>query len=503
MADLRLSHRGSLGRSLGSIVLFAFGAAFSSLGVNAGVTEVAEALTEEDDGRLWISIFGGPLFVLFGVGALALAFFAHRRAGRVEAEAARHADEPWMLQKEWAKRRISSQTGASAVVLAIFGTVWTAISAPLLSKVPEEAARQETPLVWLALLLPVIGVAILGAAFRAFLRWRKFGSSTLELKTLPGVIGGPLEAVLQLSTRLDAPEAMDLELQCVHKHTTGSGRSRSTTERILWMRKQAVSRGRFGLGSGGTAIPVQFTIPWGCQPTRDTGSDDEIIWRVVARADVAGVDYYARFDVPVFRTEESSEEVTGDEEIPQVVVSSLAVGDALPGSKIRVRPWRGSGRELWFGPARNPVAASVITLLAIGLGAVTAYLPDTDAPLLLTVGLGFVAALVALGAIVHWVGATRVRVEPGAVHVTRGPFGLGRRRTWRAEELSRIAVRSGSQYGNNLYWDIKLEIDRPGRTHRDGTPRPTAHTAGSRLPSEGEARALANAMAETLGIEAA
>jgi len=116
---------------------------------------------------------------------------------------------------------------------------------------------------------------------------------------------------------------------------------------------------------------VDLTIPWGCQPTRGTRTDDEIVWRVVAKADVSGVDYYARFDVPVFMTAESSEDVVDEEEIPTVVVSSLAGGDGLPGSKIRVRPWRGSGREFWFGPARNPVAASVTTLAAFGIGSVT------------------------------------------------------------------------------------------------------------------------------------
>jgi hypothetical protein len=144
-----------------------------------------------------------------------------------------------------------------------------------------------------------------------------------------------------------------------------------------------------------------------------------------------------------------------------------------------------------------------MTLAALGIGVLTAYLPDTDAPLPLTIGFGVAGALTALAAVVHWVGATRVRVERGTVHVARGPFGLGRTRSWRAEDLSRIAVRRGSQYGNHLYWDIELEIDRPGRTRKDGAPWPTAHAAGSRLPSESEARAFANAMAETLGIDPA
>lgn len=503
MGDLRITVRGRLGESLGLILLFGFGAAFSALGVYAGVTEVAEALAEADDRKLWVSLLGGILFVAFGVGAMALAFVAHRRAGRIDAEAERHPDEPWLLQQEWAERRISSRTGATAVVLGLFGTVWTAISTPLMFRLPEEAARQQTPLVWLALLFPVVGVAMLVAALRAFLRWRKFGASVLELKTLPGVVGGRLEAVLQLSARIDAPGGMELALECVHQQTTGSGRDRSTHERLLWKREQTVPPGRFGLGPDGTAVPVEFTIPWGCEATRDTNTDDEIVWRVEAKADVAGVDYYACFDVPVFVTAESSEDVNDDAEIPQVVVSSLAGGDALPGSKIRVRPWRGNGREFWFGPSRNPVAASVTTLFAVGIGWVTAYLPDTDAPAPLTFGFGLVATLTALGAVVHWIGATRVRVEPGAIHVVRGPFGLGRTRSWRAREISRIAVRRGSQYGKNLYWDIKLEIDRPGRRHADGSPWPSAHAAGSRLPSESEARAFASAMAETLGIDRA
>jgi len=501
MATLHIKARGRLGGSLVLIFLFVFGAAFLLLGVYAGFTEVAEALAEKDDHKLWVSMLGGIVFTAFGGGTMALAVFAHRRAGKVETEAALHRDEPWLRQKEWAERRVPSRTGASAVVLALFGTVWTAISTPLMLQIPEEATRQETPLIWLALLFPIIGIAILVAAFRAFLRWRKFGVSVLELKTLPGVVGGRLEAVLQLSAPIDAHEGMELALECVHKRTTGSGKNRSTHERILWKRQQTVPRDRFGLGPGGTAVPVEFTVPWGCEPTRGSGSDDEIVWRVVAKADGAGVDYYARFDTPVFVTAESSEDVNDNEEIPGVVLSSLAGGDALPGSKIRVRPWRGSGGEFWFGPARNPVAATVTTFVAIGIGAVTSYLPDTDAPGVLTAGFGLVAALTALGAVVHWVGATRVRVEPGAVHVTRRPLGLGRTRTWRAEDLSRIGVRRGSQYGNNLYWDIKLEIDRPGRTRKDGTPWPTAHAAGSRLPSESEARAFANAMSETLGLD--
>ena len=500
MGDSQVHVRKSLGARLGLVFMVLFGAAFAALGVFAGISETLEALEEGDRAKLWISILGGTLFVSFGGAVAAIAIVAARSTGKRAKGASLDDGEPWLAKKEWAECRIPSRTGASAAMLAGFGAAWCAISAPLAWQIPEQAARESNPLVWLMVLFPFIGVVLLVAAFRAFLRWRKFGSSVLELKTLPGVIGGRLEASLQLSTQLESREGMKLELECIHQRTTGSGKNRSNNESILWKREHTLARDRFGLGMRGTTIPVEFTVPYGCQATRGTDTDDEIVWRVVAKAEVAGVDYYARFDVPIFETEESSEAVTGDEEIPEIVVSSFAGGEALPGSKVRLRPWRGSGRELWFGPARNPVAASVTTLAALGIGAVASVLSEQGAPWGVTLGCGFVASLTALGAVVHWLGATRVRVAPGAIHVTRGPFGVGRSRTWRADELSRIAVRRGTQYGNNLYWDIKLEIDRPGRTRTDGTPWPRAYVAGSRLPSESEARAFANAMAHTLGI---
>lgn len=501
MSQLGLRVRSGWGENLGLVFMVLFGAAFAALGVFAGISESMEAIEEGDQGKLLVSILGGGVFAAFGGIAMAIAILARRRSSERDAEAALHASEPWMLNAEWVARRIPSRTGASAAMLAVFGTVWCAITTPLLWQIPEKVAEEESPLIWLFVLFPLVGIGLLFAAFRAFLRWRKFGSSVLELKTLPGVIGGRFEASLQLSAQIDSPQGMELQLECIHQRTTGSGKNRSTHERILWNKEQTVARDSFGRGAHGTAIPVEFTIPYDCQETRGTDTDDEVLWRVIARAEVAGVDYYARFEVPAFKTAESSEAVTDDDEISAVVISSLDGGEALPGSKIRVRPSCHGGHEFWFGPARNPIAASVATLVAVGIGAVSGILSEQGAPWLVTIGCGFTALLTALGGTVHWVGATRVQVERGTIRVSRGPFGIGRTRTWSAGDLSRIDVRRGSQYGNNLYWDIKIEIDRPGKTHLDGTPWPTAYAGGSRLPSENEARALANAMSETLGIE--
>ena len=133
--DVRL--RSGSGDKFGLIFMMLFGVAFAGIGVFAGISETMEAIEESDQGKLWVSIFGGSAFVAFGGIMMAIPIFGRRRAHEREAEAARHAGEPWMLQAEWAERKIPSRTGAAAAVLAAFGTVWCAISIPLAWQIPE------------------------------------------------------------------------------------------------------------------------------------------------------------------------------------------------------------------------------------------------------------------------------------------------------------------------------------------------------------------------------
>lgn len=490
--------RRSFGDRATLVFLTLFGAVFAAVGVLGGTGEAREALARGDRSRLLVSLGGGALFVLFGAGVVALAVFAARR----RAPEPPSSETPWLARPEWAAGRVSSRSGAAAALLWVMAVVWNGISAPLTLLLPREAERQGNPLVWLGLLFPLVGIGLLVWAVRQSVRWRKFGSSILELKTLPGVVGGRFEAALQLRRPLDASE-LELTLECVHRSVSGSGRNRTTQEHALWQKRARVPRSRFGLGPTGTSIPVGFTVPYDCEPTRDTGTANEILWRLGASAHVAGVDYQARFEVPVFRTAESSPEVTGDDEVPEVAVTSLAGGEALPGSRVRLRPWGAGGLELWFGPLRNPAIALVLGICALAAGAATALLAGRGAPLFPLGVSGFFAGCLGLATLVHCVGATRVRVAPGVIQVSRGVFGLGRRRTWRSGELSGIAVRRGSQYGSHLYWDIVIEVERPAWTRADGTSRtrrPRRFPAGSRLPSQDEARALARALARRFGL---
>lgn len=54
-------------------------------------------------------------------------------------------------------------------------------------------------------------------------------------------------------------------------------------------------------------MPIDFHIPFDNQSSDDSDQYNKIIWRVGASAEVAGVDYETKFEVPVFKTADSSE----------------------------------------------------------------------------------------------------------------------------------------------------------------------------------------------------
>ena len=479
---------------LAAAIMLVFGVAFTALGVYAGYTE-------------WIKLGGwkpiafGAAFVAFGLLIAALAVFALRGSSAQQARHEASRDAPWRSREDWAAGRIAGSARGHAVALWLFALVWNAISLPAAWTVPAKIARAGAePAEFVVFLFPLVGIGLLVAAARATLRWRKFGRTTLELKTLPGVIGGPLRCELHTGARLAEAEVVTFTLENVRRRRSGSGKNASANERISWQTEKLVPRAYFS-SAGGTIVPVEFAIPYTCAASSAGASDDAILWRLRVAASVAGVDYADCFEVPVFKTAESSEAVVDDDlSIPPIVVVPGG-GPPLPGSKIRVRPWGAGGREFAFGMLRNPkMGGMLIVFTAIFAGAFYLLLAESG-PWPLRIGFGLTVGILLCATLSVLFGAIRVRVEPGRIQVRSGLFGLGRSRTITREQISAIRVHAGIQSGATLFYDVRIECPVPRR--RAGAPpflRKIA--AGTRIRDKGEAEALARAMAETLGLAA-
>ena len=217
-----------------------------------------------------------------------------------------HGAEPWLARPDWASGRIRCSSRKGMIGGWVFAGFWNLVTAPTMFFLPEEVLEKGNNLALLGLVFPLVGVGLLIAAARTTLRWRRYGTSVLEMTRVPGVMGGRLEGRIQTGLRHGTAAAVRLSLTCVNRIRRGSGSDRSTQERILWQEESGVAPGSLGAGPSGATIPVSFVIPFDCRATDHTQHGDTIHWLLGARADLPGVDFEARFEVPVFRTVQSS-----------------------------------------------------------------------------------------------------------------------------------------------------------------------------------------------------
>ena len=140
------------------------------------------------------------------------------------------------------------------------------------------------------------------------MQFRKFGNSIFEMDATPGVLGGVLNGRIQTNLRTRPDEGVRLMLSCIRRVTSGSGKNRSTREKVLWQDTFLVPGGETASGPRGVSVPVSLTIPYESGPESDPEASSPVEWRLEAAAELSGVDFAARFEIPVFRTDDSDPE---------------------------------------------------------------------------------------------------------------------------------------------------------------------------------------------------
>jgi len=263
-----------------------------------------------------IQVFIVLIFGFLGFGMMIGGMACYRKERARAALAAAHPESPWMWRADWAAGRIVASTKAtmfSAVVLAAF---WNLVSAPLWLVLPGEIVRKGNYWALLGMVFPAIGLLLVLWAVYSIRRWMKYGQSEFQMADVPGVVGGQLAGVVRTSAKVRPDDGFHLVLRCVRRITTGSGKQRNTTEKILWEFKQIVMHELLEDEPELSAIPVVFSIPHDCWPSDDQNRDDQTIWRLTASAKVPGIDYSATFEVPVFKTARTDAAQNGEIGVP-------------------------------------------------------------------------------------------------------------------------------------------------------------------------------------------
>ena len=422
-------------------------------------------------------VFGGAGtgIVLAGVHGRRLAQERHRLQ-------AQYPEQPWRWYPQWNDGVVQAETGKGLWVAGLFTLVWNLISLPLPFLLWDEITVRGNHAALLGLLFPVVGMGLVVWTVRLLLGHRRWGRARLTLDTFPGVPGGQLAGMLHLPGALPAETLLEAKLSCIRRHTSGSGKNRSTREEVLWQDQQRLRLERHHVLNG-TRVHLAFPVPADQPATNDADPSDRILWRIHLNADVPGVDFDTSLEVPVF--------ATGESPAPRVSPLPVASDAAEPADWQRtgvVVVYGPGGREFYFPPARQKGMALVVSLVTLVFGGACALLWYADERFMAIV-FGLFALLLAWMSLTSWLMRSRVTVSSGLLRLQRGMTGLGGWRDYPAGTLSGIGAKGGSTFGRTRYYDLVA-------TTLDGRSVRLADTLAGRRDSE----ALAGMLARELGL---
>ena len=385
--------------------LIAFGTPFALAGIYAGVTAV----------RLYVQFGWTRTTILFacaafafgfaGFGMMATALWGSKRTYTDDDLRARHPDQPWMWNAEWVARRISDQSRSGTFLLWGFALLWTAISSPAALVFIPDAIRDGNPVVFVALLFPLVGLLMLINAARLTLRALRFRRSTLILDTMPAPIGGTLRGRVEVEHSLTSATEVMIRLIALERQRSG----KSTVDTIVAHEERELAPGMLQRTASGTVIPIEIAVPLDAPATDATEEERKVYWRLTVDADLPGIDYSASFDDPVFKTEFSDFRPHG------VKVPVAAPVD--PKSFIeRQTP---EGRELYFPRFREPAQAFMSLLFTtIWLGAI-AFMVVIEVPMAIPIIFGLIAIPIVFSTLDHFFETRSILLGAHAVTVSR------------------------------------------------------------------------------------
>ncbi len=423
-----------------------------------------------------------------GVGAVVMGFgvFGMRKLKAAQRRERGHPQEPWRWQSDWDRGELKCQTKATMWFAVGFAVFWNLISTPVAFMLPGEVFDNGNYVAALGFVFPLVGIGLATWAVIAVLRWRRFGASVFVMDPLPATPGGIVAGELRVPVGLDA-DHLEATLSCVSKRTSGSGKNRSTRETIEWQDDRRIDL----RGPTRARVPVRFELPADV-PLTDTASNPSIHWKLEFSAAVPGVDFAARFDVPVFAADllapiSNLGAVAKTEERPRA--AAPANGGDWQHTGV-VRDSRAGAARYRFRAARHKGVAAMTSGAAVVFGGAGALMiAAEEAPTWFGVIFLLAGLLIGWFALELWLRRSELRVRPGELSWRTGLGLLGGDRELRSGEIKEIRIDQGMESLGRRYYRLLLET-------RDGRTR----ILGAGLRGRRDSEALATQIKRELGL---
>ena len=434
---------------------------------------------------IFVLTFGGV-----GFGLLIGCMIRGKKLRAEERLQAERPDEPWMWDPKQAAGEIPSGSKTGAWVLTGFAVFWNAISTPVLFAFHEEFFVKGNKGMLIALIFPLIGFCMIGGVVYLWIRYFKFGNTRFLMQRVPGVIGGTLTGAIQVPRLLNAPDGVELTLRNVRRVTTGSGKHRSTTERELWTSTQQIHQPRT-TPRGETLLPVQFTIPYECESRDKSNSNNEVLWKLIAEAEVPGVDFKAEFDVPVYRTPDSNPDVVVDRSVETLLPDADARERLWDAENIHVQPGAWGTTRVVFPMMRHKgYALSMFFFTVIWNGVAVGLHLFTDAPVFFPLVFGFFGLLMILGTIDMMFKKTVLELSAGLLNARLGVFARKGPISIQGSALDSLKIHHGGSANSTELFSLKV-TDEAGKSW----------TLATQIKGRSNAEAILAYLKQQLGLD--
>jgi hypothetical protein len=256
-------------------------------------------------GQVLVSLFGatfaaaGALFIVRGARE-------ERRLARVRRRRAAYPDQPWRWDYEWNERGARDDTMTRAGHFITSGVILLGFMVPFnlvgfFAFRGSSLAPAAVPFAVGAVIFDLIALGLLASGGYMIVRRLKFGRAMAVFEQFPFRRGATLELRVQAPRALPQHALVTTTLRCVQERVTKtrSGNETTISPGCFEVYRDTGSAELMDVGLGRRALRVTFQVPADA-PTTDLASRPCRYWEVDVEARMDGVDYGARFLVPVY-----------------------------------------------------------------------------------------------------------------------------------------------------------------------------------------------------------
>jgi HEAT repeats len=431
---------------IGAILLALFGLPFLAMGLF-----FAFASASRGGPQAWFGVVFGLFFACIGVALIGASIVGVRISKQQEELKAANPEKPWLWRTDWAEGRANGGDPRANITAWVFTGFWNLVSIFVSFNVLPKAMTNGDPKSLLVLVFPLVGVFITALALRGTLRIWRYGRTSFQCATVPFFPGGHLQGAIHLKLPSSIPHGIDLRLSCKRRIVTGSGKSQTVNEIVLWQDEKNIPAESVTRGFTEAEIPVDFAIPPDAYETNGDNPNDRVYWQLHARADVPGVDFIDNYELPVFRTEarpRAAHQFVSSENSSESIAANPEKECAAPAPASTHVVFREDteGTSFYFPPLRNHGQALGVVVFATIWSAVVYFLwTHEGAPWLFRIGFSLCEILVGYMLLSVVFGSALIRVREGMLQVRRTILGLGALQQIPFSEITSISPLSQGQ----------------------------------------------------------